>query len=103
MASGIKTGGRKAGVPNKRTQDLQDRLEALGVDPLEGLALIAKDDTAPLELRARVQMDLMNYLYPRRKALDVGSSNQQPVSIRIGLSAPLNQSTDSACVKDEAY
>lgn len=95
MASGIKTGGRIAGTPNKRTQDLQERLEALGVDPLQGLALIAKDETAPLELRAKVQMDLMAYLYPRRKALDVGSSNQQPVSIRIGLSALPDQRVDA--------
>ena len=95
MASGIKTGGRIAGTPNKRTQDLQDRLEALGVDPLEGLAQIAKDDTAPLELRAKVQMDLMSYLYPRRKALEVGSSNQQPISIRIGLSAVQDQAIEA--------
>ena len=98
MASGIKTGGRIAGTPNKRTQDLQQRLEALGVDPLEGLALIAKDTSAPLELRAKVQSDLLQYLYPKRKALDVGSSNQQPVSIRIGLSAvqPIETESESA-------
>ena len=94
MASGIKTGGRVSGTPNKRTQDLQDRLEALGVDPLEGLALIAKDVTAPLELRAKVQSDLLQYLYPKRKSLDVGASNQQPVSIRIGLSATTNHDSD---------
>lgn len=88
MALGIKTGGRAAGTPNKRTQDLQLRLETLGVDPVSGLAAIAMDDSAPLELRARVQMDLMSYLYPRRKALDVDSSYQQPVSIKIGLAAP---------------
>jgi hypothetical protein len=98
MASGIKTGGRIAGTPNKRTQDLQERLEALGVDPLEGLALIAKDASTPLELRAKVQSDLLQYLYPKRKALDVGSTNQQPVSIRIGLSAvqPVETESESA-------
>jgi hypothetical protein len=88
MATGTKTGGRIAGTPNKRTQDLQQRLESLGVDPVSGLAAIAMDDSAPIDLRARVQMDLMSYLYPRRRALDVGSSNQQPVNIRIGLTAP---------------
>ena len=29
MAAGRKTGGRKAGVPNKRTQAVQERLEAM--------------------------------------------------------------------------
>lgn len=92
MAVGIKTGGRVAGTPNKKTQDLQERLQELGVDPVTGLAAIAKDITAPLELRAKVQMELMAYMYPKRKALDVGSSQQQPVSIRIGLSVPPKKS-----------
>lgn len=98
MAFGLKTGGRIAGTPNKRTQDLQERLEALGVDPLQGLALIAKDETAPLELRAKVQSDLMQYLYPKRKSLDVGSTNQQPISIRIGLSPVQDQPVDTEAV-----
>lgn len=87
MASGIKTGGRIAGTPNKRTLDLQERLEALGVDPVMGLAAIAKDASAPLEIRARVQLELLSYLYPKRRALDVASSNQQPISINIGIAS----------------
>ena len=85
MAAGFKTGGRVAGTPNKRTQDLMDRLDALGVDPVDGLAAIARDETAPLELRARVQMELMGYLFPKRKALDVNSAEQQSISISIGI------------------
>ena len=93
MALGIKTGGRVAGTLNKKSQDLQERLQALGVDPLEGLALIAKDVTAPLELRAKVQSDLMQYLYPKRRALDMSAANQQPVNIRIGLAAIPDRAT----------
>ena len=80
-----KTGGRVAGTPNKRTQDLLERLEALGVDPLTGLAEIAKDLTAPLELRAKVMTDLLAYIYPKRKALEMNTEAQKPVSIRIGI------------------
>lgn len=87
MAFGIKTGGRVAGIPNKRTLDLQERLEALGVDPLAGLAAIAKDMTAPLDLRAKVMTDLLQYVYPKRRALDVASTNQQPISINIGIAS----------------
>lgn len=83
-----KTGGRVAGTPNRRTLELQERLEALGVDPLEGLAEIAKDVTAPIEIRARVQMELLQYLFPKRKALEVSNKTQQPISIRIGISVP---------------
>lgn len=88
MALGVKTGGRVSGTPNKKTQDLLERLEALGVDPLAGLAAIANDDSAPLELRAKVQCELMMYIYPKRKALEVSSATKQPVSIRISLAAP---------------
>jgi hypothetical protein len=85
MALGRKTGGRTAGTPNRRTQDLAARLEALGVDPVLGLAQIAQDATAPIELRARVQCELMAYLYPKRRALDVNGQAQQPISINIGI------------------
>lgn len=85
MTTGRKTGGRVAGTPNKRTQDLMERLDALGVDPVNGLAAIARDETAPLELRARVQMELMGYLFPKRKALDVSSDEKQSISISIGI------------------
>jgi len=87
MAHGRKTGGRVAGTPNRRTEELVTRLEALGVDPVSGLALIAQDPTASLDLRARVQMELLGYMYPKRRALDVSAPTQQAVSIRIGIPA----------------
>lgn len=70
MANGFKTGGRKAGTPNKRTEDLSAHLEKLGCDPVEGLARIASDESASLELRARCFSDLLPYIYPKRKALE---------------------------------
>lgn len=92
MALGRKTGGRQPGTPNKRTQELQDRLEALGVDPVEGLAAIAADVSASLELRARVQMELMAYVYPKRRALEVNAQPQRPISIRIGIPEKTSES-----------
>jgi hypothetical protein len=85
MALGKRTGGRKAGTPNRRTQELVLRLEALGVDPVLGLAEIAKDPTVSVDLRARVLTDLMQYVWPKRKVLDVSADAQQPISIRIGI------------------
>ena len=85
MAIGKKTGGRVAGTPNKSTQDLRERLDQLGVDPLAGLAAIANDATAPLELRARVQIELLGYIFPKRKALEVSSTTPPPISIRLGI------------------
>jgi hypothetical protein len=38
---GERRGGRKKGTPNKLTQDVMAKLEALGCDPIEGMARIA--------------------------------------------------------------
>src|SRR4029453_8037705 len=85
MAHGRKTGGRVAGTPNRRTEELVSRLEALGVDPVTGLAMIANDPTPSLDLGAGVQMELLGSMYPKRKARDVSAGAQQPISIRIGI------------------
>ena len=41
MTERKKTGGRKAGAPNKKSQEVIDKLEGLGCDPIEGMARIA--------------------------------------------------------------
>lgn len=73
---GQKTGGRVAGTPNKRTVELMERLAALDCDPLEGLARIAADPTTDPALRARVYTDLLPYVYPRRRAVDITAEAQ---------------------------
>lgn len=65
-----KTGGRKKGTPNKRTQDVIERLEALGCDPIEGMAKIAMDKKEPTELRAQMFKELAQYVAPKRKAVE---------------------------------
>lgn len=64
MAIGRKTGGRVAGAPNKRTQDVNERLDALGCDPIEGMARIAMDETNPPKLRSRMFAELAGYVAP---------------------------------------
>jgi hypothetical protein len=41
MTMRIKTGGRQKGTPNKRTEEIQAKLEELECDPIEGMARIA--------------------------------------------------------------
>lgn len=78
---GQKTGGREAGTPNKRTADLMERLEGLGCDPLEGLARIADDPSTDTALRARVYADLLQYLYPKRKAVELSGADGDAIKI----------------------
>ena len=78
---GAKTGGRQRGTPNKRTQDVIARLEALGCDPLEGMAKLAMDEGNAAELRGRMYAELAAYCYPKRKAIEVTS--EEPLTIVI--------------------
>lgn len=77
MALGRKTGGRKAGTPNKRTVALAERLEALNCDPVGELVSLAMDSATEPALKARCFLDLLAYLHPKRKAVEVrGFENQ---------------------------
>lgn len=71
MARGFKTGGRTQGTPNRSTLEVADRLKELGCDPIAGMATIATDPSASLELRGRMYSELAQYVYPKRKALAV--------------------------------
>lgn len=73
----MKTGGRKKGTPNKRTQIVIDRLDELDCDPLEGMVRIAKnaEEAGELAIACKVYSELAQYCYPKRKAVDVQLSN----------------------------
>ena len=70
MALGRKTGGRVKGTPNKTTVAVTERLEAIGCDPIEGMARIAMDIKTPIDLRARMYSELAQYVAPKRKAIE---------------------------------
>ena len=76
-----KTGGRKKGTPNKATLSVAEKLEALGCDPIEGMARIAMDESNSAETRGRYYAELAQYLYPKRKAADV--SVPEPAVINV--------------------
>lgn len=94
---GRKTGGRKAGTPNKRSQEVAEKLEHMGVDPIERLALIAemaeqdaqmaenpKDRLPHLQLAKDCHKELAQYVAPKRKAVEhsgtVGISHEQALA-----------------------
>lgn len=65
---GNKTGGRQKGTPNKRTADLLERLG--NYNPLDTLLAISQDEDTPLEIQVKINLDLMNYVYPKRKSVE---------------------------------
>ena len=77
MAIGKKYGGRTKGTPNKRTKDVQDKLEALGVDPISAMARLAQQAEAEGDklLAARMYTELAPYVCPKRKAIEVTNTD----------------------------
>jgi hypothetical protein len=78
-----KTGGRVLGTPNKNSQTLIEKLESLGCDPIEGLAKIAIDPETKLDLRVRCYAELAQFIYPKRKAVDLSSGEDRSVTVEI--------------------
>ena len=65
---GNKTGGRQKGTPNKNTKEL---MELLGdYNPAESLLEILQSERIPVDLRIKIHMDLMSYIYPKRKSVE---------------------------------
>jgi hypothetical protein len=84
-ADGVKTGGRKRGTPNKRTFEAIERLDALGVDPIEGMSRLAMDPSNSPELRGRMYAELAQYVYPKRKAVELNTTPQEAVIFQLGI------------------
>ena len=97
-----KTGGRKKGTPNKDKQELRDKAQELGIDPLEILLYFANKDWKMLgynsetetrytpngepyevsiispEMRISAASKATNFIYPQLKAIEhsADTSNQ---------------------------
>jgi hypothetical protein len=76
---GRKYGGRKKGTPNRKTQEISELLESLGHNPIEAMVKIANNPKASLELRGRMNAELAQYVYPKRKAVEVAGDQSAPL------------------------
>ena len=74
-----KTGGRKSGIPNRQTREISELLESLGHNPIEAMVQTATDPNASLELRGRMNAELAQYVYPKRKAVEVAGDQEAPL------------------------
>jgi hypothetical protein len=67
--------GRKKGTPNKRTADIVERLK--GVDIVGELLEIART-TEKEDTKVTVYKELMKYVYPQRKAVEIANEIELP-------------------------
>ena len=75
-----KTGGRRKGTPNRRTMELQERIEELlGGNDLPG-AILAKAKKLPPHQQVQILMELMPYVYPRKKATEIKGDLAQQIT-----------------------
>jgi hypothetical protein len=70
-------------TPNKTTRSVVEKLEKLGCDPIEGLAVIAMDTNTAPELRVRCYAELAQYSYPKRKAVDLSTEESGGVVLSL--------------------
>lgn len=61
------------------TAKVADRLAALGCDPIEILATVAKDKRHAIELRVSCAKELASYVYPKLKAIEHTGPGGGPV------------------------
>ena len=81
--------GRKAGTPNKVTVVLQQLLDDRGLDPIQGIVDALKEldcvvSYDPAELtaialgKAKIHLELLSYLFPKRKAIETIELKPEP-------------------------
>ena len=73
MARGAPKGNQnRKGKPLKHTQEIADKLAALGCDPITGMAEIAEEAraTGDLALAGQMYKELAQYIAPKRKAIE---------------------------------
>lgn len=59
--------------------------EAMGIDPLRELLGMLKDPELPKKQRADILMDLMQYGYAKRKAVEVSGEGGGAISITLDM------------------
>jgi hypothetical protein len=85
MATGIKTGGRKAGTPNRNTTEIREQFQSLINDNLEQM----NNDLKALEPKDRIKaiIDLSKFVLPTLKATELSTSTENgfaPIIINLG-------------------
>ena len=66
----LKTGGRRAGTPNKRTTQEQAQRAASGRDPVEYMLGVMADETQPQDRRDRMAAAVAPYTNPKLAVID---------------------------------
>jgi len=78
-----------AGTPNKKAAAFQEQLEMLGFDPLNELITILRQGGLAETERASILCKVLEYVYPKRKALgdsELGQSDAVEIKLAYAIS-----------------
>ena len=88
-----KTGGRKAGVPNKRTQEIQAKVAASGLSPLDYMLSVLHSSPprgasvaqkiAHTQLRFEAAKAAAPYVHPKLSSVEVAGQGSGPLQVQI--------------------
>ena len=67
--------GRKAGSPNRASQERQERIAATGQTPLDYMIAVMRDETQPPERRDDMAKASAPYVHPRLASTEVKSES----------------------------
>lgn len=71
-----KTGGRKAGVPNKKTQAIQAEVAATGETPLAFLLRIMRDPKKPWDKRIECAKSAAPFVHAKLASIEVAGTGR---------------------------
>ncbi len=89
-----KTGGRKAGTLNKFNTEQIEKVKNLcvqyQVDPIEALLKISSDENIDLNLRVSILKEIAQYVYPKRKSIEIAADVEITSTPQIKIYLPDN-------------
>ena len=99
-----KTGGRVPGSQNKRNAEFAKLIEATGFQPLEALCEVGNNAMASgnSEMVFACAKELLPYLHPKKKAIEVTGVDAAPVDFHINIGGALTLSDSLQLIQDAA-
>jgi hypothetical protein len=92
------------GSKNKRQAELTELIKATGFDPLQALCEVGNNALASdnSEMVFACAKELMPYLHPKKKAIEVTGVDAAPVDFHVTIGGPLTLSDSLQLIQDAA-
>lgn len=111
MAKGHKTGGRRKGVPNRKTAEMVAAIESSGLTPLEYMLSVLRAPLDPNEdVRLQVARENMRmeaakaaapYVHPKLANIELSGNKDKPLNVYVTRFFDAAKPVDPAAVPDE--